>query len=344
MLHKVLRSNFFIRLRSWEYWPFGIVQFPFFIYWLFLSLKHRSLVFFSASNPGIPMGGMFGESKYEVLSKVPSEFKPITILIDRESKTEDVLEQLDQAGLYFPLIFKPDIGERGFMVRRIEDEEDIRLYLSAVNCDFLAQELVSLPMEFGVFYTRFPNDQSGKVTSIVGKEMLAVVGDGESTLQQLILASDRAKLQWEKLRVKFSRDLERILPTGEKLELVSTGNHALGTKFLDCNHLIDEQLSESFDRISKQIDGFFFGRFDLRCASLDDLKAGKVKIVELNGCGAEPAHVYQPGYSLWRALGVFYHHWRNIDKISTQNRRLGHRYISMNDARRYYRAFKKATT
>ncbi|MGC3942925.1 MAG: hypothetical protein QM762_00040 [Chryseolinea sp.] len=68
---QVIRSNFFIKLKSWEYWPFGIVQFPLFIYFAWLSLRARSIVFFSASNPGITMGGMFGESKYDVIRKVP---------------------------------------------------------------------------------------------------------------------------------------------------------------------------------------------------------------------------------------------------------------------------------
>jgi hypothetical protein len=199
-------------------------------------------------------------------------------------------------------------------------------------------------MEFGVFYTRFPEEASGTVTSIVGKEMLTVVGDGKRTLRQLILSQDRAKLQWKRLSIKFSADLDKILQPGEQLELVSTGNHALGTKFLDCNHLIDQQLSESFDRISEQIDGFFFGRFDLRCSTVDDLKNGRVKILELNGCGAEPAHIYQPGYSLWRALGVLYNHWHAIDRICSQNKRRGHNYVSLKEAKRYYRTFKAATT
>ena len=80
---KLTRSNFFIKLKSWEYWPFGILHFPAMIYFAWLSLRARSFIFFSASNPGIPMGGMFGESKYEVLKKLPSRYIANSALIRR---------------------------------------------------------------------------------------------------------------------------------------------------------------------------------------------------------------------------------------------------------------------
>src|SRR5437868_10881039 len=96
---RIAQSNFFIKLKSWEYWPFGILQAPLFFYWLWLSLKARSLVFFSASNPGILMGGMFGESKFEVLEKVPASVKPATILVRKQADVGEIMTQMEQAGL-----------------------------------------------------------------------------------------------------------------------------------------------------------------------------------------------------------------------------------------------------
>jgi hypothetical protein len=340
---KIIHSNFFIKLRNWEYWPFGIVQFPVIIYWLWLSLRSRSLVFFSASNPGIAMGGMLGESKYDVLKKIPSRYKPKTILIKSPSSREGVRERLTAEGFSLPVIFKPELGERGFMVKRIHHENDIEQYLEKIKVNFLVQELVELPLEFGVFYMRFPSWQKGKVTSVVMKEMLSVIGDGRSTLQQLIQKKDRAKLQWDKLKHTYEPRLMEILPQGQKFELVSIGNHALGTKFLDGNYLINERLSATFDQISKQIDGFYFGRFDLRCASIENLYEGKVSIVELNGCGAEPAHIYDPDFKLHKAIRVLISHWKNIFEIARENHKLGVKYISHKEARDLYRKFKAAT-
>jgi hypothetical protein len=341
---KLTRSNFAIKVRNWEYWPFGIVQFPIFFYFGWLSLRARSIVFFSASNPGITMGGMFGESKFEVLRKLPSEFVPKTIFVPRASELNHVLSLLTDAGIGWPLICKPDLGERGFMVKRIDNELALADYLRTMKFDFIAQELVSEPMEFGIFYTRFPNEDKGNVTSIVMKEMLAVVGDGTSTLQQLILNVDRAKLQWDKLREVYRGMLDSVPEAGRRIELVSIGNHCLGTKFLDGTYLITRQLSDTFDKISKQIPGFYFGRFDLRCSSVEDLYNGKIKIMELNGCGAEPAHIYQPGYSLRKAMKVLFTHWKNIFIIARENQRNGVDFISFKEAVQHYRKFKAATT
>ncbi len=340
----LFRSNFFIKFRSWEYWPFGIVQFPVILYVAWLSLRARSLVFFSASNPGITMGGMFGESKFEVLEKIPSRYVPKTMRLHSSLKSKEVIKVITDEGFSFPLIFKPDLGERGYLVERINNEKDIEAYLSRVKFDFLAQELVSLPLEFGVFYTRFPNDKNGKVTSVVMKEMLSVCGDGRSSLQELILNLDRARLQWPILQRTFLGRLTEIPEFGKKTELVSVGNHCLGTKFLDGGHLINDSLSVTFDAISKQIPGFYFGRFDLRCGSLEDLCQGNVKIMELNGCGAEPAHIYQPGYSLRQAIAVLLRHWRNIFIIARQNKERGIPYTPFKEAIQHYRKFKAATS
>ncbi|NOT75422.1 MAG: hypothetical protein HOP08_10865 [Cyclobacteriaceae bacterium] len=343
-ISKITNSNFFIKVRSWEYWPFGILQAPIFPYWLWLSLKSRSIVYFSASNPGILMGGMFGESKFDVLELVPAAYKPRTILIKLPNTTEKVLHQLRENGLNFPLIFKPDLGERGWMVRKIKNIQDVEKYLSEIKIEFLAQELVELPLEFGVFYVRYPIEASGKVTSIVGKEMLFVKGDGKKTLKELMLEKERAKLQWKTLKVVYENKLAEVIPAGEKVELVSIGNHCLGTKFLNENHLITDKLSASFDHISKQIEGFYFGRFDLRAATLEDLENGNVRILELNGCGAEPAHIYDPRFSFFRAVGVLWKHWSDIYRISSENHKKGVAYISFREAKNIYKKFKALTT
>jgi hypothetical protein len=342
-LKKITNSNFFIKLKNWEYWPFGIIQFPVIIYFLFLSLRARSLFFFSASNPGIPMGGMFGESKYDVLKKIPSQYIPKTIKVPISATAADVIKTIRQEGFSLPVIFKPDLGERGFMVKRINSDNDIQPYLEKLKIDFLIQDLVDLPMEFGVFYMRIPGEESGKVISVVIKEMLSVEGDGRSTLKDLIMHKDRARLQWDKLKETYKARLYEIVPAGERIELVSIGNHALGTKFLNGNRLITEKLSYTFHQISSKIPDFYFGRFDVRCARLEDLYEGKIKIMEVNGCGAEPAHIYDPAFTLPKAVAVLLQHWRNIFVIAMSNHRRGVKFTSLKEGIRYYKTFRAAT-
>lgn len=336
----ISHRTFFIKLTSWEYWPFGIIQAPMFVYWIWYALKERSLLYFSASNPSILTGGMMGESKFDVLNLVPEEVKPKTVLIKLPSSREQVLEEMKKNALTFPVIFKPDLGERGWMVRRINTEQEIDKYLTEIKIDFLIQVLVELPLEFGVYYVRFPSEENGFVNSIVVKEFLFIEGDGEKNIQQLILEKDRAKLQWKTLKEVYKDQLDEVLACGKRIELISIGNHCLGTKFLNGNHLITEKLSASFDTISKQVKDFYFGRYDLRCASLQDLENGNVKIVELNGCGAEPAHIYQPGSSLWDAIRVLITHWKNMYRISTENHRRGVPYLSLKEGREIYKKLK----
>ena len=331
---------FFVKLFHWEYWPFGIIQVPLFFMWLWYSLRERSFFYFSASNPGILSGGMMGESKYEVLSLVQDHLKPQTILIKFPTSTDQVVRKIEEANLSFPLIFKPDLGERGWLVRRIDNQENIEDYLSEVNIDFIIQELIDLPLEFGVYYVRFPSEANGKVNSITAKEFLYVQGDGQKTLQELIMENDRAMLQWELLKEKYNDRLNEILPAEKKEVLVSIGNHCLGTKFLNGNHLITPQLSASFDRISKKINDFYFGRYDLRCATFEDLENGNIKIVELNGCGAEPSHIYHPGASLWKGINDLITHWQNLYRVSRENHQRGVAYLSFEEGRSIYKKFK----
>jgi len=286
------------------------------------------------------MGGMFGESKFAVLSLIPEEVSLKSILIRQPANLSQVLDALEKNGLSVPLIFKPDLGERGFMVKRILRTEDISAYLQNMKHDFIAQELADLPLEFGVFYKRMPSESHGEVTSIVMKEMLSVTGDGISSLRELILEKDRAKLHAERLQIEHRERWNTVIPKGELIEVVSIGNHCLGTKFINANHLITPKLSANFHNISKRIPGFYFGRYDLRCASVADLCEGRVKIMELNGCGAEPAHIYDPNFSLLRAIVTLISHWRTIFLIARENRSRGHRFIPLTEALGHYRNFK----
>jgi hypothetical protein len=340
-IERITRSKFFIKLTNWEYWPFGILQAPFFLYWIWLSIKARSFFFFSASNPSIYSGGMLGESKKEALDLVPDEYRPKTILVRLPTTINQVLSAINEVGLKLPVIFKPDIGERGFMVRKIRNQTEIEKYLNEVPTDFLIQEFLDLPLEFGVFYVRKPSDSTGKVVSINSKEMLTVTGNGKDTLAELVYKNGRAHLQGGRLQKIFAHQWNSIVPPNETIELNSIGNHCLGTKFMNGNNLITPTLNDSFDMLSKRVKGFYFGRYDLRCASLADLENGNVKIMELNGCGAEPAHIYQPGFSFWQALKVMYNHWRLLYEISVENHKRGVPYVTFAEARKTYLRTKK---
>lgn len=344
IIRRLLHSNFIIKFRSWEHWPFGIVQAPAFVYWLWLSLKARSLFFFSASNPGIPTGGMFGESKFDILKKIPPTVQPRAVKVSYPSSVEDITKLMQDNHFAFPVIFKPDIGERGWMVKKITTPGEMAAYHARIKCNFIIQGYADLPMEFGIFYVRYPGQETGTVTSVTMKEMLYVVGDGKRSLRDLILDKPRAKLQWKKLEQLHGGRLSEVLPESEKMELVSTGNHCLGTTFLNGNHLITEKLNATFNEISRQVEGFYFGRYDLRAASIQDLEQGRIMIMELNGCGAEPTHIYHPRSSLWQAVRVLLNHFKVIYQISMGNHKAGVSFMSFREGVSMYRKFKTITS
>jgi phosphomannomutase len=62
-----------------------------------------------------------------------------------------------------------------------------------------------------------------------------------------------------------------VLSLGENRLLEPIGNHCRGTKFVNANHLINNQLDEVFSKISEGFEGFYYGRFDMKVESIDDL-------------------------------------------------------------------------
>lgn len=329
---KILNSNLWIKLTNWEYWPFYILYVPVFIYWAGLILRARSAFFFSAANPSIENGGMMGESKVKILDIISPELKPKTIYFQPQVSKSDLLKDLDENGISYPFILKPDIGERGSFVEKIKNEVDLDQYLDQIKIPFLAQEYIDYPIEMGVFYYRYPSATKGQVSSVVLKKMLTVVGDGNKTVRELILMNPRAKLQLRALEKSIGQGLNHVLAEGEEKELESIGNHCRGTAFLNGNHLINDRLNDVFDKISKSIPGFYFGRYDLRCISFDALYEGNgIKIMELNGAGSEPGHIYHPGTSIWSAYRDIFHHLKVLFEISKENHRLGVPYMSLSE-------------
>ena len=329
----------YIKFFHWEYWPMWVVYFPVSFYYVYLSIKSRSFFFFSASNPSIETGGMFFESKWEIFKLMPAALYPTTLFIDSNDDFISIITKLKAASLNYPLIAKPNRGERGWLVKKINSEEDLKKYWQSVKVDFLIQAYINYPIELSIFYYRHPKADRGAITSVTLKKLLSVTGDGEKNIQELVKASPRAFLQYEKLFHNPNIDFNKVLPKAEELILVPYGNHVLGATFLNYQNIIDEDLNLVIDLICKQIKGFYFGRFDLRCNSIEDLKKGKnFSILELNGAGAEPAHIYDPSFSFFKAQLVLANHYRMMYLASKENNKLGAPFMTLQN----YKKLKKA--
>ena len=218
---------------------------------------------------------------------------------------------------------KPNAGERGKQVFILKNEAELEARLSEIKEDAILQEFADGD-EFGVFYYRFPDEKRGKIFAITEKQFPEVVGDGMATLENLILRGQRAVCLANKYFERHQENLLNIPENGEKVKLVDIGTHSRGAIFLDGIRLKTDQLETAFDNICKEYKGFYFGRFDVRTASIEDFKRGRnFKIVELNGVTSEATSIYDAKNSLFTAYRVLFEQWKIAFEIGAQNRARG---------------------
>ena len=334
----LLRRPFFIRLFNWEYWSFGMVYVWIYPVWFFLCLRARSFFFFSASNPAIKNGGFLCESKKEIYALMPEQLYPLTIYFDAGENAPKVLQDLQEEGLHYPVIGKPDIGGRGRGVKVLKTTEEVIAYVENTVVDFHIQEFIPFEKEVGIFYYRYPGEANGKLSGIVSKEFLKVKGDGFSSIKQLLEKSRRALLQMESLQAMHGDYLNTVPAEGEEKVLVPYGNHARGARFIDDSMLIDEQLTAVIDGICKQVKDFYFGRLDIRYNDWEELKQGKnFSVIEVNGAGSEPTHIYDPAHHLFFAWKEIIRHWIILWHFSRMNHKKNHPYLSVKDGIKMFR-------
>ena len=327
------------KLAHWEYWPMQALYYPIFPIWLFYAIRARSFFFFNTVNPSIKNGGMAMESKKDIYDLIPSRYIPKTMLVKKGTLLHGIMLRCATEGIGFPMIAKPDVGLKSLGVERIEDETELKTYMDKSSGDFLVQELIPFPKEIGVFYVRLPNQNKGKITGMVSKEFLSVTGDGKSTLLQLIKQNPRSSFQLGSLKRKYENEWHNILPKGEKLILVPYGSHTRGAKFMDISDKISAKLTATIDGIASQIPGFYFGRLDILYHSLEMLEAGKnFSIIEVNGAGSEPTHIYDPKHSIFFAWKEIAKHWNLMYRVSAINFKKGYRYLSFKEGRDMIRA------
>ena len=292
-------------------------------YAFYLAYKAKHLAFFSAANPCIKSSGNGTESKYETILLVPEKHRPKSVLIKPNTDFEIVCKNIQEQKINFPLIAKPDIGFRGLLVEKITSKDALKNYLEKYTINIIIQEFLDYENECGIFYHRNPKNDSGKISSLTLKRFLSVTGDGTSTLKELILADERAKLYIE-LFSKIHQDKLTEIPIKNKvIKLTAIGNHSKGTQFINGNHLISDKLTTTFDKLSKSIPGWYYGRIDLKYNTFEELEEGiDFKILEINGIIAEPTHIYDSqNYTYLKALKAIRTHWKSLFTIAITNHR-----------------------
>ncbi len=315
------------RITEWEFWPVWLFYIPVVLYIVYLGIKHRCLTLFTAANPALPDGGFAGESKAAMLRGLPAEviarFDLVPATLSPEDRSARARAFMEREQLTFPIVVKPDVGERGDGVTIVHHARQLDEQLAAADRDILVQEYVS-GVEIGVFYYRMPGEDAGRIFGVTEKRLQSVTGDGEATLETLILRDERAMRQAPLFLRRHCRELLDVPAAGKSVPLGELGNHCQGAVFLDGRRYITANLAAAIDRISRAYQGFYIGRYDVRAPSEEDLLRGRaLTVLELNGVSSEATNIYDPSNRLRQAYATLFEQWRIAFTIAAANQRAG---------------------
>ena len=319
----------------WEFWPMWAVYPPVVVYGLWQGIKHRGFTVFTAANPGIGAGGgLVGESKSEILAGLAGAGEVVaawTLVPPGEAAARVAAVRSFAETHGYPVVLKPDVGERGTGVVIAKNEADaVGAFAGQQGGGLIAQAYVP-GVEYGVFYYRYPEATSGEILAITGKRMVEVTGDGRRTLEELILADDRAMCMAGFFIKKFVARLDEVPATGERVALTELGTHCRGALFLDGTHLLTPELHVAVERVSRTFKGFHFGRYDVRTASEEAFRRGEFKVIELNGLTSEATSIYDPRHTVWFGWRMLCRQWRLAFEIGAANRANGARVLAMRE-------------
>ncbi len=314
-------------------------------FWLFARLAvSGGLGLLQAVNPGFP------SRKSDLLDRIRNEhgaFLPGYCAYAMDAPDGDhlaaVMRCLSAAGVDFPVVAKPEMGLRGLLVKRLNDVVALQEYLD----DFAArrhrsglhfQALLGEPVELTALYIRDPDLPNGRVAALVLRQAPCVVGDGRRTLGALIEQSGRPRYFRDALLAQHSAQMAVLPADGEVVPLGFARNQGRGGLLVDITDRITPLFEQRIDAISKGIDGFHFGRYDLRCRTLDEaLTEGRFKIMEVNGALAVDSRVDAENIGFLAALGYAFSTMNLLRRVAVKNARRGVPYPSTSTYLRHLR-------
>lgn len=317
-------------ISSFEFWPGWLFYLPVVLFWAVLGLRYRSFTLPTAANPRVETGGLCGERKSTVLDQAGSSaarwIAPYAVFVTGEDDVARAMLAMGTAALALPIVVKPNIGCNGTGVRLVESSERLAETLAAFprGVELVLQALVTYEGEAGIFYVREPGAGSGRITSLTLKQAPVLIGDGHSSLAELILQDERSRQIPDIYMPRLAGRLDHVLQPGERFRLVFAGNHCKGSIFSDGCEDITRALTRRVDDIMKDIPDFHFGRMDVRFETRALLRSGEgFRIIEINGVGSEATHIWDRNTRLRAAYRDQFSHYRKAFEIGATMRGRG---------------------
>lgn len=309
---------------------------PMVLQWTALSLRYRSASLPSSANPRITSGGMVGEGKLEYFDIMGSlafaATAPFTsVYVKGNDILHRALQAMNESGLDFPVIVKPDIGWCGFGVQRIDNSSELSNYISRFpkNEIIVIQHFVPYEGEAGIFYARHPDEAEGRIIGMLLRFFPKVNGDGFHTVRELMAQDLRLeRLGRDGLHV-CSHDPDYVPASGETVRLATIGSTRVGGLYRDGSDAVTPHLTRTLDLIARDMDQFHIGRFDVRYKNMEALQSGDFSIIEVNGSGSEAVHAWDPKFKLREAYAIVFSKQRLLFRIADAMRRRGHKPIGL---------------
>jgi hypothetical protein len=118
--------------------------------------QKRFIWFFTASNPTLTFGGLEGESKSEMYKQLPAHLCPQSIYITPAATFADVVQQVRMQRMDYPFIAKPDVGMKGILFRKIENDAHLEKYHRHVPVIILSSSSLTFLTKLVFFITESP--------------------------------------------------------------------------------------------------------------------------------------------------------------------------------------------
>ena len=333
-----------VRCSLIERMPKWLICVPLAVQWLWLSLRYRSFTLPSAANPQIPSGGLVGEGKLDYFRAMGPHARAATApwcAIENSAQPEPTqLERvLQEAGLSFPLIAKPDLGLCGYGVQKVADMAALLAYCAAFprGETFVVQQYLDAPGEAGLFYARDPDSGQARLIGLALRTFPCVTGDGQRTLDQLIRADTRARRSIASAQHHSDIDSARVPAAGEVVRLATIGSTRVGGLYRNGASLITPALVAAVDAIARDMPQFYCGRFDVRFDDIAQLQRGRgFTIIEINGAGSEAIEAWDPAIGVLQAFGIIFAKQGCLFAIGDRMRARGAQPIGLLALRRLY--------